>query len=601
MTWISQICLAVKSPETAGRYRNAAIGVLLVPLTQLLVVPIQTALVSHEIILPASVLVMLTVTMTMLAASLASRGVSNFYFQYMKGPVSRAIFLPVQYLVDQSLTTARLKTDFLGRHMAFGFVPAFVMLSKGHLSSAVDVPRIAGALIITTLTSYIGCYIFATSTFRLESSMRGLGNRVGDAESQTEHTLVLSTKALSAKRVSQMFQLTIGMFNSDSFSSLETCCSPPGSTEFFVRTPPLWIALFLLLTVGVPIYCATGYEMPFEVFCFIFLWIGTVLFQRSLRTFKALSFRPRLQTTLVVICNPVLVTAALGTAYFWTKTAVTHQSIEAVLGTFKRHDDWAQIVAHIAQDRDPRLHLGAGDLATALLDAGIVSLGLKMFEYRAELWRGLATVLSTSLVAAAVAVFLNVALAHALGLAAAEALAFAARNVTIALGAPAVLHLGGSTTLMSALVIFSGMLYQMAGDLVFAWLAIPDQAPPSSVASGIQYALRGGGVVMAETNSRSNNSNNNAATTSDSDAEDEKQGGGSGGHATEQLRAESKIVAAGVTVGINAAAMGTSHLLERDSRATAYSALSMTMFGCITVGLTSIPTIAHTLQVIVAR
>ncbi|KAK8058770.1 hypothetical protein PG994_009218 [Apiospora phragmitis] len=254
--------------------------------------------------------------------------------------------------------------------------------------------------------------------------------------------------------------------------------------EFLVRSSPLWIALLLLLTVGLPIYCATGYDMPFEAFCFIFLWIGTVLFQRSLRTFKSLSLYPRLKTTLVVLCNPVLFTAALGTAYFWTKTMVADQSIEMVLGTFKRHDDWAQIVGHLAQDPNPRLHIGAGDLATALLDAGIVSLGLKMFEYRAALWRSFATVLSTSLVAAVVAVFLNVALAHALGLAPAEALAFAARNVTIALGAPPVLHLGGSTTLMSALVIFSGMLFQMTGDLLFAWLAIPDQRP-APVAGGI--------------------------------------------------------------------------------------------------------------------
>ncbi|KAK8034956.1 hypothetical protein PG993_009951 [Apiospora rasikravindrae] len=576
MTWISQICLVVKSPETAARYMNAVIGVLFVPLTQLLVVPIQTTLVSHEIILPASVLVMMMITMAMLASL---GGVSNFYIQYMKGP-----------------------TNFLGRHMAFGFVPPFVMLSKDHISSAADVPRIAGTFIITSSIGYIGCYIFAISSFRLESRIRGLGKRVGDVECQAEQALVLSTKALSAKRVSQMSQLTIGMVTNDSFSSLDTCCSPPGGMDFFVRTPPLWIALLLLLTVGLPTYCATGYDMPFEALCFIFLWTGTVLFQRSLRTFKALSLYPRLKTTLVVICNPVLVTAALGTAYIWTKSAVTHQNVEAVLGTFKRHDDWAQIVTHIAQDHDPRLHIGAGDLATALLDAGIVSLGLKMFEYRAELWRSFATVLSTSLVAAVVAIFLNVALAHALGLAAAEALAFAARNVTIALGAPAVLHLGGSTTLMSTLVIFSGMVYQMAGDLVFARLAIPGHRPPP-MAGGIQHAPRGGGVVMAETNSRRNNNdnNNNTATPSDGDAEDEKQGGGAGGHAAEQIRAESKIIAAGVTVGINAAAMGTSHLLERDSKATAYSALSMTMFGCITVGLTSIPTIAHTLQALVAR
>ncbi|KAK8136866.1 hypothetical protein PG984_004806 [Apiospora sp. TS-2023a] len=570
MTWISELCLAVKSPETAARYRNAAIGILFVPLTQLLVVPILTSLGSHGITLPASVLVMLMVTLIMLVANLASRGVSNFYIQYMKGP-----------------------TDFLGRHMAFGFVPPFVMLSKDHLNTAADIPRIAGAFVVTTLISYVGCYLFATGSFKLESRIRGLESKVGDVESQTEQTTVLSSKVSSAKRVSQMSQLTIRMVNNESLSSIDTFSSPPAGMDFLVRTSPLWISLTLLLTVGLPIYCATGYDMPFEAFLFVFLWIGTILFQRSLRTLKTLAPYPRLKYSLVVVCNPVLIVAALGTAYFWIKAAANHQSIEAVLDNFKRHDDWAQIVAHLAQDHDPRQHIGAADLATALLDAGIVSLGLKMFEYRAALWRSFATVLSTSLAAAVASVFLNVALARAVGLAAAEALAFAARNVTIALGAPAVLHLGGSTTLMSALVIFSGMIFQMTGDLLFAWVAIPDQRP-TGVASGIQYAPRGGGVVTEK-----NSGNNNAAmmTTSDSDAEDGKK---EDDDAIGQHGAECKIIAAGVTVGINAAAMGTTHLLERDSMATAYSALSMIMFGCITVGLTSIPTVAQALKALAA-
>lgn len=101
MTLISQVCLAVKSPETAARYRNAAIGVLFVPLTQLVVVPIQTSLGSHGITLPASVLVMLMVTMVMLVANLASRGVGTFYIRYMKGPVSQIAPFLIWFLVDQ--------------------------------------------------------------------------------------------------------------------------------------------------------------------------------------------------------------------------------------------------------------------------------------------------------------------------------------------------------------------------------------------------------------------------------------------------------------------------------------------------------------------
>jgi putative effector of murein hydrolase len=53
-----------------------------------------------------------------------------------------------------------------------------------------------------------------------------------------------------------------------------------------------------------------------------------------------------------------------------------------------------------------------------------------------------------------------------------------------------------------------------------------------------------------------------------------------------------RVVAAGVTVGINAAAMGTAYLYEAQSEAAPYAALSMIALGVMTVVFSSIPPLA---------
>jgi putative effector of murein hydrolase len=53
-----------------------------------------------------------------------------------------------------------------------------------------------------------------------------------------------------------------------------------------------------------------------------------------------------------------------------------------------------------------------------------------------------------------------------------------------------------------------------------------------------------------------------------------------------------RVVAAGVTVGVNAAAMGTAYLYEAHSEAAPHAALSMIALGIMTVVFSSIPPLA---------
>ena len=351
--------------------------------------------------------------------------------------------------------------------------------------------------------------------------------------------------------------------------------------ESFFRTFPIWICCFLLLTIGIPVYFAAGYETPFETIYFILMWECSLQLVRALKTSERLLRHPRLQSALVVLANPVLLTSGFGTAYFWIKTLLTQTTIDEAITGFRRYGTLAEAVVRgaAAEAGDPWARLGAGDLAALIVDAGILCLGMKMFEYRRELAAALGSVLVTCGVAAAVGVFLNVALARAAGLGAQDALAFAAKSATIALGVPAVQNVGGSTSLMSALCIFSGMLFQMSGDALFRALRIRDGSGSGRCRSTDTVTAVCGYLP------------------------EEKESGVSTSVAVgaEETREETRLLAAGVTVGINAAAMGTAHLIERDSGAVAFSALAMTIYGGMTVALTALPGVSDVLVRLASR
>jgi putative effector of murein hydrolase len=460
--------------------------------------------------------------------------------------------------------------------MSFGFVVSFVMLNKDHVSNASDVPRIAGVfgnlpgpflsmnfsnivLVVATILSYAGTYLFALGSCKLDERARG---RYWKQMTDVEKIAHRSWPTLqSTRRSSRVGKLLTNIVTTGSMVSLDTSLiQTPSRWTFVVQTAPLWIPLFLAIILGVPVYLTTKYDMPLETFCFIFLWIAAVGLQRFVKSWKRLELRTQWRLALAVSLNPVLVTALLCSLYFWVKSALTGREIGDMLVDLKHHRSWSETIVSLVGGGQFTRNVGAGDLANALLDAGIVSLGFKMFEYRRELWTSFAIIFATCLIFSTINVFVNVIFAVAIGLQPQDALAFCARNVTIALGVPAVQHLSGSVTMMSTLVTFSGLLFQMTGDFLFSWFRINDRVVAQST------------IISSDTET--------------------------GLEAEHPRTDEGKIIAAGITAGINAAAMGTSHLIERDSRCSAYSALSMTIFGVMTVALTAIPAIKDELQLL---
>ncbi|PMD40721.1 hypothetical protein L207DRAFT_512174 [Hyaloscypha variabilis F] len=178
---------------------------------------------------------------------------------------------------------------------------------------------------------------------------------------------------------------------------------------------------------------------------------------------------------------------------------------------------------------------GAGDLLVSVLDASIVALALPMFSYRLELKRHFFAIVIPNVAVSVGSLFGYPAVCYAIGISAQRSLAFAGRSLTLALATPAVKNLGGDANTVAALAIMSGILGALIGGRVLDWLKIPED----------DYVTRG------------------------------------------------------VTLGGNSSAIATAVLLVSDPRAAALSSLSMSLFGIITLALTSVPAIVKAIDSLV--
>ncbi|OAA58034.1 LrgB-like protein [Niveomyces insectorum RCEF 264] len=436
-----------------------------------------------------------------------------------------------------------------------------------------------------------------------------------------------------------------------------------------------------ILVVGFPVSQATGDDTAMDAFFLLFLWTGTLAAQATVKTTGHLRRHPRGRTVLAACLNAVL-WSSLGTiAYTAAKVAVKRCTVAEALAAFDTGTTLADLIRSDTAGAPPSgppptttATMGAGDLATSVLNAGIVSWGLKLFECRAQLLsRAGLTALAVGSVFALANVVCGPLLVKAMGLApASRVLAFAARSVTLALGEPAVVSLGGDTGLNATMVVFNGIVFQVGMGLgVGGWPARLGFGSARRSSSSSDGGSGGGGrrrsLPAAEANEReafepavsvpagSSPNNPGPQTTSDNNAavaytaqgvSDVEKAEGSASQAGEAVAAaalrpqgetttctvymrggsevttttrttnapgsvhggvrhddgdDPNTVAAGMAVGINAAAMGTAYFYENGSRAAPYAALSMTVFGVMTVVFTSVRPLASWLVASIAE
>jgi putative effector of murein hydrolase len=342
----------------------------------------------------------------------------------------------------------------------------------------------------------------------------------------------------------------------------------------FAAQYPIFLSFFCLLAIGAPVIAATG-DSRFLDGCTLWLvWITSIRLQRLFKQSELCLDSPRLKNACATIMNPVLMTTLVMMAYTRAKiAAISGYNLARVLSDFSGGSPlyaiWTSSVTHTELPGNPDLYFGAGDAALSILEVGILIWGFKLYECRRQLCSiaGLSTII-LSVAAAAGNVFLCVPCGHLIGLEGPEALAFAARSTTLALAKPAIETVGGNMVVNAALVVSNGILGQLLYPLAPGLLGVKREEEVSSATSSTKSSQGTGSSSQRALLGSDNGHGHKRAVGDNSD--------------------DPMIIAAGITIGINGAAMGVAYLYENRSRAAPYAALAMTVFGVMTVVFTTV-------------
>lgn len=341
------------------------------------------------------------------------------------------------------------------------------------------------------------------------------------------------------------------------------CLSPVWN--FFVSHFPLLASFLAIFVIGAPIAAATQEERILDGAVLWFIWALTIWSQRKFKSCGVCSSTPKIKDALVTLMNPVLLTTLLMTAYTRGKAeAYGPHSLSRILSIFSSGTSlyalWTSLVTNTSLTYNSSAWFGAGDAALSILECGILTWGFKLYECRRQLFSVAGLLAAIVAVAVATAnVFLSVLVGRTLGMRPPEALAFAARSTTLALAKPAMEAVGGNLGANAALVVSNGIFGQLCYPSLLKKLRVKEEGDDNIHNADECQETKGRFSSMRRAAQRVLANGDDPVT-----------------------------IAVGVTIGINAAAMGVSYLYETRSRAAPYAALAMTISGIMTVVLTTV-------------
>ena len=374
------------------------------------------------------------------------------------------------------------------------------------------------------------------------------------------------------------------------------------------RNPMLLLFWFLTFTVGIPLRYAVHHDASLAAFLLFATWFTMLEIQAAVKRSEGLA--PWVRTILTGSLNAVLWTSFVMMSYIYIDAAISDRALGNMLDTLQTKTTLSHLLLHSvnggvdAEGNKLNLSMAAGDIAQSILNAGLVAWGLKLYEYRRQLLsRAGLTVLIVSSILAIGNVALGPLFTHAIGLGpASRNIAFTARSVTIAMGAPVMTTMGGDASLNATMVVISGIVYQMGlgfglgswlEKTIFSCFVKKEQQPTANntedkpkgamtepKASQTELLTVPGLRPLTFDVEAQRTPATTARTTTTTPAKEEGMN-------------DPHTVAAGLTIGINSAAMGTAYLYEVGSEAAPYSALSMMALGVMTVGFASIRPLAE--------
>ncbi|KAF6828690.1 hypothetical protein CPLU01_08352 [Colletotrichum plurivorum] len=427
------------------------------------------------------------------------------------------------------------------------FTPSFIMLPLSPSVGILEVVKIIAVFLIGFVVMMaLAAYLTRSLQLLLGTSKRALTERAEEIGNETDEIPLADTpprtdstpgsRTISAAPSSLSLDTIAPPPPSRNFLPASGSVPPSGTTTPTSALPPqiplplprshIWASLIrsnldvaiytTLFLTGLPIYYTTSYAMPLHLPLIVLLYLAASSIPAPWRQYL----------------HPVLVSSLLSVLLIWSLAAIRGDTLPSTLHSFRTGANYTYLWLH--PGTSARLP-GAGDIFSTVLDAGIISLALPMYQYRRELRQHAAAIVLPNVAMSVGCLFCYPKLCYAVGIGAGRSLAFASRSLTLALAIPATENLGGDVNAVAALAIMSGIVGVLVGQRMLAWFGIPED----------DYVTRG------------------------------------------------------VTLGANSSAIATALLLRTDPRAAALSSLSMSLFGTITVLFTSIPPVADVIKSLV--
>lgn len=571
----------------------------------------------------------------------------DFYRRWLKTRVGDAVVVCVWSAVFSHADS--LQVDFINAHLGVGFSVPMIMLDQEEMLNGGEIGRVIGsfrkskpvpistwqtltfplALVATNIVSWVAVFLLSVvaidgvakltsqspsrkgsicSKKSIAPSSTDDGVSSAEFEDDAEKKRARCSQGGSSSSTPQASdtekQIPVPDQETSNNEHPDPCYHDESSSwGFFTRHFPILLSLTLVFLVGIPLTITMHEERFFDGFTLWFIWISSVRSQRAFKKSQICTFSTPLKRGLATLMNPVLLTTLFMTGYTRAKASILGsgglaRTLKKFSGGSPIYALWTASIGNTPLPNNPSGWYGAGDAALSILECGILVWGFKLSECRRQIFSTaglLAIILCT--IAAAANTFLSVLVSRAIGLHAFEALSFAARSTTLALAKPATEAIGGNSPVNAMLVVSNGILGQLVYPFVLDKLGVSKQDGGDIVVADTQESVTDESTPIQALSSRNPISLNTNSTSIPAPLPVIPKSW----HQNISTADSPVTVAAGIAIGINGAAMGVSYLYETRSRAAPYAALSMMVFGVMTVVFTTVEPFKSTLISLASR
>ncbi|KAM0482427.1 hypothetical protein ACHAPX_002945 [Trichoderma viride] len=510
------------------------------------------------------------------------------------------------------------RVDFINAHLGAGFSVPMIKLDQDEMLNGSEIGRVIGSFIATNIVSWVAVFFLSVA------AISGIAKLIPQESSRkcsiSSEKSIAPSSSFDEEISSADFEEDTGPQPATQAQSRASCpglpdperqTSPNEQTassyndesstwSFLARHYPILLSLILIFTVGLPLAVAADEERLLDGFVLWFVWISSVRSQRAFKHSQLCNYSMPLKMGLATMMNPVLITTLLMTGYTRAKASVLGpggltRTLRTFSGGTPLYAIWTSAINGVQIPNNRTGWFGAGDAALSILECGILIWGFKLSECRRQIF-SIAGLLSIILCSAAAAgnVFLSVLASRVIGLNASEALSFAARSTTLALAKPATEAIGGNSPVNAMLVVSNGILGQLLYPFILDKLGVSrhEDDEMTTVPTAHETMITAESLPSQPPLDRHLTSlrvsSNNTITSLSVNSNSTIPFFPKSWHQTTSTTDSPVTVAAGIAIGINGAAMGVSYLYETRSRAAPYAALSMMVFGVVTVVFTTV-------------